>query len=163
VSLNPAERWALQASYGRIHSPEQLEPEVDQDRATASAMYDGTWGDTGRWEGTFAWGLNHNRPGHRLAAFLAEAGLQTGERHTVFVRAERVEKDELFVAPDLRAGSVFHVGELTAGYRYDFWRHEHWLMGVGAMGTLSLVPEDIRADYGDTPASGLLFLHAALH
>ena len=42
------DRWALQASYGRIHSPEQLEPDVNQDRVTASAMYDGTWGDTGR-------------------------------------------------------------------------------------------------------------------
>jgi hypothetical protein len=162
LSVNPTDHWALQVSYGRIHSPEQLEPEVDQDRTTASAMYDGTWGDTGRWEGTFAWGRNQNRPGHTLDAFTAEAALQSGERHTLFARVERVEKDELFIAPDARAGQVFSVGELTAGYRYDFLRHDHLAVGIGVAGTLSQVPSELRGDYGNTPASALVFLHAAL-
>ncbi len=163
LSVNPTDRWALQVSYGRIHSPEQLEPEVDQDRTTASAMYDGTWGDTGRWEGTLAWGRNQNRPGHQLEAFTAEAALQSGDRHTFFARAECVEKDELFLEPDPRAGRIFNVGELTAGYRYDFVRHDHVAVGVGLAGTLSQVPSELRGDYGDTPASALLFVHAALH
>src|SRR5262245_12966917 len=81
LSVNPTDRWALQLSYGRIHSPEQLEPDVNQDRVTASALYDGTWGDTGRWEGTVAWGQNRNDPGHRLNAITAEGALQSGERH----------------------------------------------------------------------------------
>jgi hypothetical protein len=163
LSVNPTDRWALQVSYGRINSPEQLEPEVDQDRVTASAMYDGTWGNTGRWEGTIAWGQNHDRPGHTLNAFTAEGALMSGERHTFFARAERVEKDELFLEPDPRKGDVFDVGALTVGYRYDFLRREHWLTGIGAAGTLSFVPDEIQNDYGDTPASVLLFLHAALH
>jgi len=162
LSVNPTDRWALQVSYGRLHSPEQLEPEVDQDRVTASAVVDGTWGDTGRWESTVAWGQNHNRPGHTLNAFTAEAAFQSGERHTVFARAERVEKDELFAESDPRAGEVFEVGELTGGYRVDFVRHDHWLLGVGAAGTLSFVPSELRPDYGDTPASVLIFVHTAL-
>ena len=163
LSVNPTDRWALQVSYGRIHSPEQLEPDVDQDRTTASAMYDGTWGDTGRWEGTLAWGRNQNRPGHLLDAFTGEVALESGQRHTIFARAEHVEKDELFLEPDARAGQVFDVGELTAGYRYDFLRRDHAAVGIGAAGTLSLVPSELRADYGDRPVSALLFLHAALH
>ena len=163
LSANPTDRWALQVSYGRIHSPEQLEPEVNQDRTTVSAMYDGTWGDTGRWEGMLAWGRNRNQPGHSLDAFTAEGAFQSAERHTFFVRAERVEKDELFLEPDPRAGRVFDVGELTAGYRYDFWRREHALVGIGAAGTISFVPDEIQSDYGRTPGSGLLFLHLALH
>jgi hypothetical protein len=87
----------------------------------------------------------------------------SGERHTFFARAERVEKDELFLEPDPRKGDVFDVGALTVGYRYDFLRREHWLTGIGAAGTLSFVPDEIQNDYGDTPASVLLFLHAALH
>jgi hypothetical protein len=101
-------------------------------------------------------------PGHRLDAFTAEAALQSGERHTFFARAEHVEKDELFLEPDARAGEVFNVGELTAGYRYDFLRHDHVAVGIGAAGTLSQVPRELRADYGDAPASVLLFVHAAL-
>ena len=162
LSVNPTARWALQVSYGRIHSPEQLEPDVNQDRVTASAMYDGTWGDTGRWEGTLAWGQNRNRPGHRLDAFAAEGAFQSGERHTVFARLERVEKDELFVEPDARADEVFDVGELTGGYRYDFLRRDHVALGIGAAGTLSMIPRELRDDYGDSPLSGLLFVHAAL-
>jgi len=74
-----------------------------------------------------------------------------------------VEKDELFLEPDARAGQVFNVGELTAGYRYDFLRSDHVAIGIGAAGTLSLVPRELRSDYGDTPGSALLFVHAALH
>ncbi|HET7224601.1 MAG TPA: hypothetical protein VFK69_02715 [Candidatus Eisenbacteria bacterium] len=162
LSVNPTDRWALQASYGRIHSPEQLEPDVNQDRITASAMYDGTWGDTGRWEGMVAWGRNRNPPGRTLDAYTAEGALQSGERHTMFVRLERVAKDELLLAPDPRAGQVFEVGELTAGYRYDFLRRDHVALGIGGAGTLSRIPAALHDDYGDTPASTLLFLHAAL-
>jgi len=161
-SVNPTDRWALQVSYGRIHSPEQLEPDVNQDRTTASAIYDGTFGDTGRWEGTVAWGHNRNRPGHDLDAFTAEAAASFGERHTVFARAERVEKDELFLEPDPRAGQIFKVGELTAGYRNDFWNQGHFTAGLGAAGTLSFVPDELHSTYGDMPASVLLFLHAAI-
>jgi hypothetical protein len=162
LSANPTEHWALQASYGRLHSPEQLEPEVDQDRTTASAMYDGTFGDTGQWEGTVAWGRNRNRPGHLLDAFTAEAAASFGQRHVVFARAERVEKDELLDETDPRAGQVFDVGELTAGYRMDFWNREPWVAGLGIAGTLSIVPRELRDVYGRTPASFLVFLHAAI-
>ena len=162
LSVNPTDRWALQVSYGRIHSPEQLEPEVDQDRVTASAIYDGTFGDTGRWEGTLAWGRNHNRPGHLLDAFTAEGAASFAERHTIFARVERVEKDELFLAPDPRDGETFTVGELTAGYRCDLLRSGHTTVGLGASGTVSEVPSELRDAYGDTPLSVLVFLHAAL-
>ena len=163
LSANPTAHWALQVSHGRIHSPEQLEPDVNQDRTRASAIYDGTFGDTGRWEGTLAWGRNRNRPGHLLDAFTAEAAATLGERHILFARAERVEKDELFLEPEPRAGQVFNVGELTAGYRFDFRRQGHLSTGIGAAGTLSHVPHALRDVYGNTPASILVFLHAALH
>jgi len=162
LSVNPTDRWAMQVSYGRIHSPEQLEPEIDQDRTTASAIYDGTFGDTGRWEGTLAWGRNRNRPGHILDAFAAEATASFSERHTLFARAERVEKDELFLEPDPRAGEPFTVGELTGGYRYDFLLRQHAVLGLGAAGTVSQIPSELRDVYGDTPFSALLFLHAGL-
>ena len=163
VSVNPTDRWALQASYGRLHSPEQLEPDVDQDRTTVSAIVDGRWEPDVRWEGTLAWGRDRNRPGHTLDAFAAEGALQAGERHTVFARAERVRKDELFVAPDPRVGEIFVVGELTAGYRCDFLRRDHATLGAGASGSLSIVPRELRDAYGgDAPGSALLFLHAAV-
>ena len=46
LSVNPTEHWATQVSYGRLQSPEQLEPDVDQERTTASAMVDGRCGES---------------------------------------------------------------------------------------------------------------------
>ena len=156
VTANPGEHWSLQASWGRIVSPEQLEPDVDQERTTVSAMVDGTTGDTGHWETTLAWGRNRNSPGNVLDAFAAEGALAWGGKHTVFARAEHVEKDELFPG----SGTVYTVGEATAGYRCDVFRREHFGLGIGLAGTLALVPEDLHAAYGNNPLSGLLFLHA---
>src|SRR5262249_26060971 len=39
LSWNPTPDWALQASAGHIKSPEQLTPNLDTDRLTASAMW----------------------------------------------------------------------------------------------------------------------------
>jgi hypothetical protein len=80
----------------------------------------------------------------------------------VFARLEQVEKDELFVEPDPLAGRVLSVGELTAGYRYDFVRGDRGALGLGAAGTLSWVPEDARGAYGDHPTAVVVFLRAAL-
>ena len=162
LSVNPTSAWALQLSHGRLHSPEQLEPEVDQDRTTASALYDGTW-RAGHWQGMLAWGRARNQPGHTLDAFTAEASAQVHQAHYLLLRIERVEKDELFLAPDARAGAIFAVGELSAGYRFDVWRSAHTATGIGALGTLAFVPHAIQDAYGDLPASILLFLHVGLH
>jgi hypothetical protein len=162
LSFNPATHWALQASYGRLHSPEQLEPDVDQDRLTASAIADGAWGDEGHWQGMLAFGQDRNRPGHTLNAFTAEGALAFGHGHTAFARIEQVEKDELFLGPDPLAGRVLDVGAFTAGYRFDFLRVEHASLGLGGAGTWSWVPADARAAYGDHPLSALVYLRAAL-
>ena len=84
------------------------------------------------------------------------------EKHTLFARAERTEKNELFPEGDPRDGQVFDVGEVSAGYRYDFWRSGHVALGVGALGSVSFVPRSIRDAYSDSPTSGMLFAHAEL-
>ena len=161
LSVNPTPAWALQASFGRLKSPEQLEPGVDTDRTTASAMYARGW-EGGHWEATLAWGRNRNRPGHVLDGFAAEAAAEIRARHTLFARAERVEKDELFAAGDPRAGEVVNVGRLSAGYRLDLWRGEHLAGGVGVLGSLLKIPERAEAAYGSGTAAGMLFARLAL-
>jgi len=160
LSINPTEHWALQASHGRLHSPEQLEPDVDQDRTTASALVDGRWGGAGHWEGMLAWGQDRNRPGHTTNAWTAEGALAFDERQTAFARLEHVQKDELFVAPDPLAGTVFAVGEITAGYRFDWLWGEHAALGLGVAGTLSRIPADLVPAYGTHPAGVLVFVRA---
>jgi hypothetical protein len=161
VSLNPAPAWSLQASYGRIESPEQLAPEIDVDRTTASAIY--AHDDGGRhWETTFAWGRNRNRPGRILDAFLIEAAAQFRAMHTLFARAERVEKDELFEEGHPLHGRAFEVGKVSVGYRIDPWRGEHVTAGIGALASLFSIPTAAEGAYGTSPTSALVFAHVAL-
>ena len=162
VSFNPTPAWALQASAGRLRSPEQLEPEVNTDRTTISTMYAHPW-EGGRWEAMLAWGRNHDRPGHDLDAFTAETAARV-DRHTVFGRWERVQKDELLPPGDTEAGRAFPVTKVAAGYRYDLWRIEHLTAGIGAMGSVVWLPFGLSRAYGSlgTPTSGLLFARVAL-
>jgi hypothetical protein len=161
LSVNPTDAWALQGSYGRIHSPEQLEPDVNQDRLTFSSMRHGHVGET-QWEAMLAWGQNRNQPGHTLDAWLLEASAEFRERDVIFVRGERVQKDELFESPDARAGVPFNVGRIATGYRRSLVRLEHLDAAIGAMGTILLVPRNLQDAYGDSRLSGLVFLRCAL-
>jgi hypothetical protein len=161
LSLNPTPAWAFQVSHGRLKSPEQLGSDVDVDRTTASAMFAREWTD-GRWEATVAWGRNRSRPGPTLEAFAGEAAVRLREKHTLFARAERVEKNELFPEDDPRDGDTFNVGELSAGYRFDFWKSGRVTTGLGVLGTLSFVPGEIQDAYGDNPTSGMVFAHVEL-
>ncbi|HEU4725131.1 MAG TPA: hypothetical protein VFU59_07520 [Candidatus Eisenbacteria bacterium] len=161
VSLNPSPGWSLQASRGRLTSPEELEPEIDVDRTTLSATHAADWG-AGHWESTIAWGRNKSRPGPTLDAVAVESALKWRDAHTFFARVERAEKNELFAEGESREGEIFSVGQASAGYRFDFWRRKHAATGIGVFGSVSLVPSSIRDVYGDNPASGMLFLRTDL-
>ncbi|HXV01822.1 MAG TPA: hypothetical protein VG166_15110 [Caulobacteraceae bacterium] len=155
ISWNPTADWALQASYGYIHSPEQLTPDVSQHRLTASATYNRKLVG-GNWQTTFAWGRNDNNPGNALDGFLVETAVNVG-RHTIFARAENVQKDELFLPPSPVAGHVFRVSEATLGYLYDIPVAKHLALGLGVQGTLNLVPSAIKLAYGDDPTGYMPF------
>jgi hypothetical protein len=161
LSWNPTPDWALQASVGRLESPEQLAPDVDTHRSTASAMWSHR-NAAGTLSAMAAWGRNSSRPGAPLDAVLVEGAGELGGRHTVFGRAERMEKNELFPDGDPRAEDVFTVGRISGGYIREVLRSDHLEIGVGAMGSAALVPEPLKSVYGDTPLSASLFVRARL-
>jgi hypothetical protein len=154
LSLNPSPNWALQVSYGYIHSPEQLTPAVSQHRLTASASYDRPF-KGGNWQTTLAWGRNYDEPGNRLDGFLLESAVNLG-RHTLFARAESVQKDELFTAPSPLAGHVFQVAEASLGYVYDLPIAAHMALGLGVLGTIDFVPSAIGPAYGGANPTGVM-------
>ncbi len=156
LSWNPTPHWALQVSRGRLHSPEELTPSVNQDRTTASAMVGGDWAGN-PWQTTAAWGQNSERPGKTLNAFLIEGTLRLQETHTIFGRAERVEKNDL-----LPTGETLAVYKLSLGYLHDFLRWEHSQWGLGGLASLYGLPSGLTSSYGNTPLSFMLFIRAKL-
>jgi hypothetical protein len=161
LSCNPGKEWAFQVSYGYLNSPEQLEPDVDTQRVTASVSYHKSWKDI-QWQTTFAWGRNRNDPGKHLDGLLLESALNFRDQHTIFGRAERVDKDELFPSGHPLAGKEFTVNKISLGYIYDFMKLHQVKIGVGGLGSAHFLPGSLTPFYGDTPLSFLLFVRAKL-
>jgi hypothetical protein len=88
---------------------------------------------------------------------LLESSWWNGRRHTVFLRAESVEKDELFESEPLRH-EVFRVAKLSGGYTYELSRTGRVGVGIGGLLSLYHLPDEVRAAYGDSPVSFMLFL-----
>jgi len=160
-SVNPTENIAAQISYGFLKSPEQLEPNVNTHRATASITYNKSW-EKGNWQTTAAWGRNNNQPGHNLNGYLLESAIEIDSKHVVFGRGEYVAKDELFQPSKPKAGKVYRVGKLDLGYIFEFPFVPYTLWGIGCVGSASFVPNSIKSAYGETPLSYMIFLRIAL-
>ena len=167
ASWNPIPEWALQASFAALKSPEQLEPTVDVDRITVSALHARELGFA-RWESTLAWGQNRKTldSGTRrsLDALLLESALAWPGGFTAFTRLERVREDELFVDPqDPLHAKPFAVGKISLGGVYDVARWWRVAVGVGAVGSVALLPDRrLREAYGDAPLSGMFFIRLKL-
>jgi len=160
LSWNPYRALALQLSYGSIHSPEALEPEVNQQRYTVSAVVDHQL-PVGHWQGTFAWGQNQQSTGTTSNALLLETAIQH-QRHTFFARAENADKDELLLAGPLR-GQLFNVSKISVGYLFDINVARHLSLGIGGLVSAYSLPAAIQAEYGSHPNSYMLFMRLNLN
>lgn len=160
-TANPTKNLAAQVSYGYLKSPEQLEPNVNTHRITASVIYNRA-SETSNWQITAAWGLNHNTPGHYLNGCLLESAIELNHKHVFFGRAEYAAKDELFTPPNPKATQVFNVGKFDLGYMFEFPFIPYTLWGLGFVGSASFVPSSIKHTYGGTPFSYMAFLRVEL-
>ena len=157
ATVNPTRDLSMQVSYGDLHSPEQLEPDVNQKRTTASATYNRAY-NRGNWQTTLAWGRDQNEPGHTLDAYLLETAASFGS-HTLFGRAEQARKDELFdddpTNPLYR--HVFDVGKLSLGYFYTLPLRWHVAADFGGLVSKYDLPSALTPTYGSSPTSFMLF------
>src|SRR5436305_13127481 len=157
LSWNPIRELSMQVSYGRLKSPEALEPLVDEDRITASATYTQPFGDDNLWSSTFAWGRKMLRPGETLDGYLLESALILKKTYTLFLRAERVAETELHHDVPALHDRVLMVNKVSVGGIYDFYRTEHVRAGIGALISKYALPEELKPLYGSDPTSGMIF------
>jgi len=162
LTWNPVRELSAQVSWGRIHSPEQIEPDVDEDRITASLIYTQPFGANNLWSSTFAWGRKITHPGETFDAFLVESALILQKRYTLFLRAERIDAHDLLhdmpnVDPVL-AHASFPVFKLSVGGIYDFPLAEHFKFGIGGLVSKYGVPAGLTPFYGSDPTSYMVFV-----
>jgi hypothetical protein len=151
VSWNPGANWSLQASWGSIKSPEQLDPLVNETRLTASATYVLPLGDASSFAATAAFGRKMLTGGTGENAYLLEAEYKPADLWTIFARGERIEMDELVPGP------VRTVGEVTLGAIRDVRVSDHWKVGFGASHTFNVVPNALTPAYDNDPRGTMLF------
>ena len=150
LSWNPGPTWSLQASHGRLTAPEQLEPEEDVERTTASVTY-----GTSNWVTTAAAGVNRHE-GHSSPAYALESTRQVG-RVTWFGRGEWLENEHLVVTAE-----PHEVGKLSLGGSYRVATAGRVAFDVGALLSGYRIPGEIEAEYGANPVSGMVFVRASL-
>ena len=161
VTWNPTPNWSMQASWGSLHSPEALEPDIDQQRITASVSYNVPL-SSGNWQTTFAWGMNDTNPGDSTNALLLETALRWNA-HTVFGRIEHTEKGELFLEGEPLHHETFGVSKFSLGYVYDIPITQHLKLGVGAVGSAHAFPSELEPHYGSSPLSGTVVTRLKLY
>ena len=162
ASFNPTARLALQVSWARQVSPEQLNPDVGERRWSASAIYTVPIADIGFWSTTAIWAQRRafggtERHGPALDARVLESAVHPDARWTVYVRAERIDNDELLATP-AGAGQPVTVGKLGVGAIRDFRLVPHLVFGIGAQAARNFVGRNLAPSYGGDRWGGLGFV-----
>jgi hypothetical protein len=152
ISFNPTANWAFQTSWASIKSPEALEPDHDERRVSASAMYVRPFGDNGTFAATAAWARKDKVPGPALDGALLEAELMPNDAWTVFTRAEQVDQDEL---SGVDHGPIYTVRKLSLGAIRDFRVAEKVKVGLGAQVSAFDAPSTLGYD---KPTARTVFL-----
>src|SRR4029077_4223087 len=134
-----------------LHSPEQLSPNIDEDRITASVIYAQPFGRDNLWSNTFAWGRKILRPGDTLDGFLCESAVNFKKTYTIFVRAERVAENELTEGIPALDGRVFTVNKISVGGIYAFRLTDQVKLGIGGLVSKYVLPGDLKPLYGGEP------------
>jgi len=159
LSWNPTRTISLQGSWGHFEDPEQLEPEVDQKRLSASLLYADYIAPGWKLAGTLAWGRK-SAHGNDDDAYVAEASLNHGA-WTVFGRGEMTDNRELADTVD---GPAYRVGKLSLGAVRDFAVAGHVSLGLGGLVAVNFVPDALAPSYGGHhPVGAMSFVRLKLH
>ncbi|RZJ17543.1 MAG: hypothetical protein EON91_08950 [Brevundimonas sp.] len=157
-SLNPTPAWALQVSYAQVTAPEQLEPDEDDRKWSASAIHTRRIGADGWWSSTLAWGRKINDHDESKDGWAFETAVHPNDRWTVFGRAERIETDELVPKAGGGHGDLYTVSKASVGAVRDWRLGEHTRLGLGALYSLNRVPGALEPLYGDNPDGAMVFM-----
>jgi hypothetical protein len=164
LTLQPGKDWSGQYSYARITSPEALFPTEDQERMTASLMYNRPLHD-GNWASTILWGRSRSLQDNSIFnSYLLESTLRFHKSNYVWTRIENAERsNELILGenPLPRGFTEQPIGRVqayTLGYDRDIAVVPHLASAIGVQVTTYGVPNVLQPIYGTHPAGVAIFV-----
>jgi len=181
LTIQPGQNWSGQYSLARIKSPEALFPEEDQERMTASVMYNRPFGHgsscqenvcNGNWASTLLWGRSRSlSDSAKFNSYLIESTLRFRTRNYLWTRIENVSRsNELAFFSQANSGGtdplpagfaetpIGRVQAYTAGYDRNIDRVPHLASAIGAQMTVYGVPEILQPIYGSHPVGVVVFV-----
>lgn len=159
ITVNPTDNLSLQASYAFLKSPEALHPEENNQRVTASVIYNRPVFTDRNLQATAVWGRNH-AGGQNLDSYLLEMSLRQDGGWNHYLRYESVQKngEELVLPAGYPATDVFRLQQATLGAVRDLPSAGSLQWGIGAQVMWNDVPARLKPVYGEHPLGWLLFL-----
>jgi len=164
ITVNPEANWSFQYSIGQLHNPEELAPNEDVRRMTASLMYNRPL-HGGNWASTILWGRNQNlQDGNIGNSYLLESTLQFLNKNNIWTRIENVDRTNELLLGEQSLPQGFteryfaRIQAYTAGYDRELGQAAHLAAAVGGQATWYGVPNSLRSTYGSHPVGVVLFL-----
>jgi len=164
LTLQPANNWSGQYSFGRITSPETLFPAENQERMTASIMYNRPL-HNGNWASTAVWGRTHSLQDNAIFnSYLFESTVRFRTRNYIWTRIEDVERSNELIPGEnplptnFAEEAIGRVEGYTLGYGHDIDLVPHLASAIGAQFTAYGVTETLKPIYGSHPFTVAIFV-----
>jgi hypothetical protein len=181
ITFAPTKNITTQYSIAHIVSPEALYPNEDQQRQTASIMYNRPFGlhhnttsmpgmDMGtpanNWSTTLLWGRTKSLTDNsKENSYLLESLLNFRTRNYVWTRIENAGRsNELLIPPgsplppNFTESPLGHVAAYSFGYDHDYRVAPHLLAAPGAQFTTYTTPAPLISIYGAHPFGVVAFV-----
>lgn len=159
LSFNPTANWALQVSHGYVKSPEQLHPDENVHKTTASVIYSVPLGREHWLNGTALWGMNKQKGNEGEQAFLLE-GEWRKKKIAVYTRYEFTQKsaEELVLEPLFDTHDIFGIHAFTLGANYDLFEFNKTKIAGGVQWGIYKAPGALDGLYGRNPMAVQVYI-----
>jgi hypothetical protein len=164
LTVQPGKNWSGQYSYARITSPEAISPLENQERLTASVMYNRPF-QHGNWASTVLWGRTRSLQDNSIFnSYLLESTVRFRSRNYAWTRIENAERsNELIIGENplpsgFREEPIGRVQAYTFGYDHDFDLLPHLASAIGMQFTTYGVADALKPIYGSHPVGVALFV-----
>lgn len=164
LTIQPGKNWSGQYSYARIKSPESLFPTENQERMTASVMYNRPIHD-GNWASSLIWGRTKSpEDNSRFNSYTFESTLRFAKSNHAWTRIENADRSnelllgEVPLPPNFQEMPVGRVQAYTLGYDREFDFVPHLASALGAQATFYGVGDSLKTVYGSHPVGAAVFV-----
>jgi hypothetical protein len=159
LTVNPCRTLSMQVSRAFINSPEELKPDEDIDRTTASVTHVlPMTGENHFLTSTFVWGYNDSGPDHKENSFTLESNLQL-DRFALYGKYENIEKSAEELALDqFEERQTFNINAITLGVNYTILRQLKTNFAIGAQGSIYMADASLDPIYGNSPMSAEIYM-----